>query len=111
MVDPIVMGFGGAVLLGALKVGSRWTNRRRRRKALLSKYGDEELVADLMRGAIRMGMTSEHVLDAWGKPAAIDEKTYKSKTVLTYKYGHVRANQFRSRVKLENGVVVGWEQK
>lgn len=111
MANALFLIFGGAAAVVVLRVGLRMIKRGIKRKALQAKYGDTELVNDLMSGTIRMGMTAQHVHDSWGRPAAIDEKTYKTKTVLTYKYGHVRSNQFRSRVKLEDGVVVGWEQK
>lgn len=60
-----------------------------------------------MSGSVVLGMTASQVQDSLGPPEDVDEKVYKSKTATIYKYGHIRANQYKSRIKLENGVVVG----
>lgn len=85
--------------------------RRMRREHLMRKYGDAGIVNDILAGTIRQGMTVEQVIDSWGQPAAIDERVFKTKTSRTFKYGQTGRNQFRERVTIENGVVVGWKQR
>lgn len=91
-------------VFGAIKASNK-------RSKLMSKYQDEQVVDAIMSGSVALGMTASQVQDSLGPPEDIDEKVYKSKTSTIYKYGHIRANQYKSRIKLENGVVVGWESK
>ncbi len=99
----ILIGVAIALIKGALNA--------LRRKALLEKYGDATIVDRIMQGKIWQGMSLEQLIDSWGTPAAKDHKIYKTKTSETYKYNPAGKNRFRSRVKIEDGFVVGWEQK
>ena len=85
--------------------------RAARRKKLLEKYGDQEVVDRIMRKRIWQGMSREQLIDSWGSPADIDQKVYKEKTRDTYKYNQTGRNRYRSRVTVENGIVVGWDLK
>jgi hypothetical protein len=69
------------------------------------------IVDNIMKKIIWQGMSDEQLLDSWGAPAAKDQKIYRTKITETYKYNRTRRNRFGSRVKVENGIVVGWEQK
>jgi outer membrane protein assembly factor BamE (lipoprotein component of BamABCDE complex) len=100
----VVMFF---VLLGAYGA----FKRSLRRSNLMAKYQDESVVDAIMSGSVALGMTASQVQDSLGTPEDIDEKVYKSKTAKFYKYGHIRSNQYKLRIKLENDVVVGWESK
>ncbi|UJW87605.1 DUF2845 domain-containing protein [Devosia sp. SL43] len=82
-----------------------------RRLSLLAKYNDENAVDMIMHKRIWEGMTSEQLIEAWGRPAEIDERVLKTKVAHVYKYGRTGKNAFRDRVKLDDGVVVGWDQK
>lgn len=82
-----------------------------RRKRLMAKYGDAEIVDMIMTRTVWQGMTAEQLTDALGRPAATDRKVYKTKTSETYKYDQAGKNRFRRRITLENGVVVGWDMK
>lgn len=86
-------------------------NTRTRRKRLVAKYGDAELVDLIMAKRIRQGMTAEQLTDSWGRPVDVDEKVYKTKTKYTFKYGKTGRNRFRERVFVENNVVVGWQER
>lgn len=106
----------GIVLWGAISSHiqkRREEEERARRKAyLLDKYGnDSSVVEDIANGLIRQGMTYEMVIDAWGAPAAVDKKVYRTKIKETLKYGPGPRRSFSNRVVIENGVVVGWEQR
>jgi len=84
---------------------------RARRRALMEKYHDAALVERIMRKEVWQGMTQMQLIDSWGRPAATDEKVYKTKITHTFKYGESGRNRFHRRVRVENGIVVGWEQK
>lgn len=111
----ILAGFGALMVIGYF-ANKRAEERkaeelRQRREYLLRKYGDAHTVEDIINGVIRQGMTSEMVVDSWGAPVDVDERVFKTKTAHTYKYHQTGRNQFASRVKLENGIVVGWKQR
>src|SRR5437870_3805048 len=76
-----------------------------RRKALLAKYGDAQIVDRIMRRMIWQGMSYDQLIDSRGRPADIDEKVYKSKVVHTYKYHPDGRRSFRTRITIENGEV------
>lgn len=86
-------------------------NAKKRREALLEKYGDAEIVQRILRKTIWQGQTQEQLLDSLGRPLDIDERVLKTKSKETWKYNQVGKNRFGLRVILENGIVVGWDQK
>lgn len=87
-------------------------NTKKRREALLKKYGGDVQVVDrIMRKVFWQGQTQEQLLDSLGRPLDIDVRVLKTKTKETWKYNRVGENRFGLRVILENGVVVGWDQK
>lgn len=83
----------------------------RRRLKLLAKYNDQHAVDMIMSRRIWEGMTEAQLLDAWGRPAEIDERVLKTKTAHVYKYNRSGKASFKDKVKLDDGVVIGWEQK
>lgn len=97
------------LVVGAIAV--KIVSNQARRKRLMTKYGDAHAVDMIMKRSIWQGMSSEQLVDSLGRPAATDRKVHKSKVVETYKYDQSGKNRFRNRVKLENGVVVGWDMK
>ncbi|GHE69959.1 hypothetical protein GCM10019059_32140 [Camelimonas fluminis] len=107
-------GFPLLVLLGApiaAVIGIKSALRRRRRERLIQKYGSPETVDRIMRREIWQGMTQEMLVDARGEPVDFDIKTMRSQTRLTYKYNQDGKNRFRTRIMLEDGVVIGWEMR
>lgn len=86
--------------------------RRSRYSRLLQKYGgDEKLVDALVSGTIWQGMTAEQLRDSWGDPVSIEEKVMKTKIKQVFKYKQITKTRFRDKVTLEDGVIVGWDQK
>ncbi|HJR55624.1 MAG TPA: hypothetical protein VJ798_03515 [Rhizomicrobium sp.] len=83
--------------------------RAQRRKALMEKYGDADLVERLMRREVWEGQTAEQLLDSRGTPASVDNKVLKTKTTDTWKYNRMGRGQYAIRIIVENGVVVGWK--
>ena len=82
-----------------------------KRKDLMEKYGDEELVERLMAGKVWQGMPEEQLLDSMGKPAGMDQSVLKTKIKETWKYEHEGANRYALRIIVEDGLVVGWKRK
>lgn len=89
----------------------RKKKRDKRIKYLMSKYQDETMVSNMMDGHFWEGQTSEQLIDSIGHPVEIDEKQLKTKRTEVWKYENQGSNRFGLRVKLENGVVVGWDKK
>ena len=86
--------------------------KRSRYSRLLQKYGgDEKLVDALITRTIWQGITAEQLRYSWGEPASIEEKVMNTKIKLVFKYRPVAANRYRDKVTLEDGVIVGWDQK
>lgn len=85
--------------------------RRSRYARLLDKYGDGKLVDAIVSGTIWQGMTAEQLREAWGDPVSIEEKVLKTKVKQVFKYRHVGRERYRDKVMLEDGIVIGWDQK
>uniref|UniRef100_UPI003340841A DUF2845 domain-containing protein n=1 Tax=Castellaniella defragrans TaxID=75697 RepID=UPI003340841A len=90
---------------------SKW-QQKKRREALMLKYGDARLVERIMQRMMWQGQTEGQLLDSLSKPADIDRKVMKSKTREVWKY-HLQGNtnRFGLRITLEDGIVVGWDKK
>jgi hypothetical protein len=102
-----------AVLIAWGLISSHLSKRRReqRRAALLAKYNDPNLVDKIMGRTFWQGQTQEQLLDSLGQPVDIDQKVLKTKTKETWKYNRKGKSRFGLRITVENGVVVGWDQK
>ena len=84
---------------------------KKRREALLAKYGDLKIVDMILGRMVWQGQTQEQLLDSLGRPLDIDQKVYKSKTKETWKYNQTGTNRFGLRVTVEDQLVVGWDKK
>jgi len=87
-----------------------WVRGGRKRK-LMSKYNDKEIVNKIMKGTFWKDGTNEMLLDALGKPKEIEQKVFKSKVKEVWKYYQVGKNSFKLKVILENNIIVGWTEK
>jgi hypothetical protein len=96
--------FAGVVAAAAISAAIA---RKRRREYLTTKYGDATIVQAIIDKKIWQGMTKEQLVDSWGSPVDTAQKVLKTKTTETFKYKQVGRNRFRSRVMLENGLVIG----
>lgn len=105
-----VLLLAGLVLLILLPGILRRRAARQRREALTARFGPD--VADaIMRRQVWQGQTEAMLIEARGAPADVDETVLKTKVKRTYKFERVAANRFAFKVFVENGVVVGWEDK
>jgi len=104
-------------LIAAIAAWKAYQEKQRRnrlaekRSRLIDRYHDENVVNLIMDSKIWQGMSQEQLIESWGEPAAKDQKIYKTKITETFKYNQTSRTRFGSRVKVENGIVVGWEQK
>ena len=117
----IIAWIVGAILLAGLvyflirnekkEKAKRLAELAARRAELVTKYGDETIADNIMNQRIFIGETAEMLTDSLGNPAAKDNQVLKTKTKETWKYRPTGRNQYRTRITLENDVVVGWDVK
>lgn len=84
---------------------------KKKKEELLVKYGDAEIVDKIMRGMFWQGQTIEQLLDSIGEPVGIDEKVFKAKSREVWKYKPAGKGRFKLRITIENGLVIGWDDK
>jgi len=98
-------------IVGGLWLAISALMRAEKRKRLLAKYGDPEIVRQIMDRTIWQGETKEQLVDSLGSPVDIDTKVLKAKIRETWKYYRTGKNRFNLRVILEDSIVVGWDKK
>ena len=108
------LAVGFAVWLIPLALASAAEAHSKRRR-LLTRYGDDAIVARILAGEVWQGMSEAMVVDSIGVPDAIDERVLKTKTKRTLKYFEVgeeskKRPKLRRSVTVENDVVVGWDE-
>ena len=117
---PILLGGAFAVLLAihfyrraqaSATEAERIRGIEARRAELLGKYGDSDIVEQIMSGLYWQGQSAEQLRDSLGHPADIDERVLKKTLRQTWKYQPTGRNRYALRITLENGTVVGWDHK
>jgi hypothetical protein len=96
------------VVLSRQQAASR---REARFRALVDRFGSEEIAHDIMGQKFWTGQTEEMLTESLGAPEAVDKQILKTKRKEVWKYGEGRKNQFSLKITLENGRVVAWDQK
>ncbi|MDD5454901.1 MAG: DUF2845 domain-containing protein [Candidatus Ratteibacteria bacterium] len=86
-------------------------NRKERKKRIYEKYGHTDIAEKIINGTVWVGETSEQLLDSIGQPVDIDERVLKTKKKETWKYHQKTANRYGLKIIVENGIVVGWDEK
>jgi len=105
---------GAGVLLfiyvasGLLSRRAESHRRRQHLEDLMLKYEDQSIVDAILNNEFWIGASDDMLRDSLGEPEDIDREVMKRKTKETWKYGRKRANQYRLRVFVENGVVTSW---
>jgi hypothetical protein len=82
----------------------------RRWHYLCSTYGQEN-AEKIAGGKVWVGATVAMMTEIHGPPVAVDEKVMKTKVSRTYKYNPTGVNRYALRVYVEDGEVIGWENK
>lgn len=115
LISVLVIGLVAFLLFQSWRSKGREADRKAaieaRRARLLAKYGDEEVVTKIMARTIWQTQTADQLRESLGDPVDTDEKVMKSKRREVWKYHQTGANRFGLRVTLEDGVVVGWDEK
>lgn len=99
------------ILIFVVLVYIGYANDKAKRKRLLDKYKDPELVEKLMKGMFWQGQDSEQLKDSLGKPIDISYQVFKTKNKETWKYQKTGNNRYNLKIHLEDGVVIGWDKK
>jgi uncharacterized membrane protein len=87
------------------------TYAMRKRIRLMMKYKDDELVESLMDETFWQGQTAAQLMDSLGEPLDVDQKVMKTKVREVWKYEQTGKNRYGLKITLEDGFVVGWDQK
>jgi hypothetical protein len=85
--------------------------RQKRIQYLRQKYGDEETVRRILRRVLWQGETAEQLLDSIGNPVSTDNKVMATRRREVWKYRPAGRNRYSLRVTLDDGIVIGWDQK
>ncbi len=110
----------GLIIIGwiAIKIFVKNREEKRYRKireelisSLMEKYNDSDIVEKIMNGEYWLDMTEEQLVDSLKNPEDIDEKVTRTKTIETWKYGEIGKNRYKLKIKLENGIVTGWDNQ
>jgi ATPase subunit of ABC transporter with duplicated ATPase domains len=103
----------------AVEAGQRMEQARREAQAhahqarvddLARRFGPD-VAARLLRKEVWVGQTHEQLVAALGEPVDVDTKVLKTKTKQVFKYMPTGTNRYAIRITLDDGVVVGWEDK
>lgn len=82
-----------------------------RKESIYQKYGHTENAERIINKIIWLGETSEQLSDSFGKPLDIDEQVFKTKKKEVWKYYQKSTNRYGLKITIENGVVIGWDEK
>ena len=85
--------------------------KKARKERIYQKYGHTEIAEKIINQMFWVGQTSEQLLDSLGKPIDIDENVLKTKKKEIWKYCQKSTNRFGLKIRVENGIVVGWDEK
>ncbi len=99
------------VLVVIIVIVYSYYSNKWRRERLMEKYKNKEIVDRIMSKTVWQGQNEEQLIDTLGKPLDIDQKVLKTKTKEIWKYNQTAKNRYGLKVTLENGLVVGWDQK
>ncbi len=105
-----VLAIVAIIALSAFRAHLRQKARAEWEAEMYAKYGTR-IGKDIISGRVWQGETDEQLRDSLGRPVDIDEKVLKTKRREIWKYRHQGANRYGLRITLENGAVVGWEEK
>jgi len=84
--------------------------KKNKKERLTQEYG-EEIATRIMKKIIWHGETETQLIESMGKPQAIDTKYLKTKTKEIWKYHSFGKNRFKTRITIDEGIVVGWDIK
>ena len=89
----------------------RWSDKAMRRARIYSKYGRTDIAERILNKQVWVGESAEQLRDSMGDPLDIDEKVLKTKRKEVWKYVRKGVNRYGLKFTVENGFVVGWDEK
>lgn len=95
---------------GARAAQLRREAHARRVHELTVRFGPE-VAGRILRREIWVGQSGDMLVEAHGQPDDVDHKVMKTKTKQVFKFRRTGKNRYGLRVTLEDGVVVGWEDR
>lgn len=99
------------LIIIAFFILTSYSSKKAREKRIYQKYGHTEIAENIIKKVIWVGETSDQLLDSLGRPCDIDENVLKTKKKETWKYCRKSTNRFGLKIIVENGFVVGWDEK
>ena len=103
----VLVLFGIIVINGMVEAG----RKAARREAIYAKYGHTEIAERIINKTVWVGESAAQLRDSLGAPVDTDERVLKTKRKETWKYAQRGKNRFGLRIVVENGLVVGWDEK
>jgi hypothetical protein len=104
----VILLIGGVV---ALVMWADASAAKARRERVYKKYGPTEVAERIIKKTVWVGETAEQLRDSFGNPLDIDEKVLKTKRREIWKYVRKGKNRYGLKFTVENGVLVGWDEK
>jgi len=86
-------------------------SKKDRRDRIYRKYGQNETAEKIIKKTVWVGETKEQLRDSLGAPCDIDENVLETKVKESWKYYQKSANRYGLKIKVENDVVIGWDEK
>ncbi|MFA5255198.1 MAG: DUF2845 domain-containing protein [Candidatus Omnitrophota bacterium] len=85
--------------------------QKTRKEYIYNKYGHNETADRIINKTVWVGETADQLRDSLGNPIDIDENVLKTKRKETWKYCQKSTNRFGLKIRVDNGSVVGWDEK
>ena len=82
-----------------------------KRARLMMKSKDEELIERPLEEKFWVGQTKEQLINSLGESLDVNQKVLKTKVKEVWKYEQTGKNRYGLKITLDDGVVVGWNQK
>lgn len=86
-----------------------WSEKQK--EELMLKYGDEEIVSNILKQNIWIGETSSQLRDSLGEPVDISEWRNAKESGETWKYHKTGKNRYALKIYLTDDQVSGWDKK
>lgn len=88
-----------------------YITEKERKSRIYQKYGHTNIAEKIIKKITWVGETREQLLESFGQPLDIDENVLKTKKKEIWKYYQKGTNRYGLRVIVENGIVIGWDEK
>ena len=100
----------GALVLRRTWIASEQEYLRARAEMRAAELREEQSIR-IERKELWVGETAAQLRDALGEPEVIDVKPLKTRSREIWKYGRTGRNRYATRITLDNGTVVRWQQR